>query len=194
MRRVGAETANVGPLNTTPAEQYSARERKQSLFQLSSDPFDQLAGRHRQPSVSDYAAGAATAATRRRSSAVAPDAVASHSGHNHPHITGERLAPIESRPEVPTDSNDEASRATEASFNRDTAAGSSGVGSKSSPTATGVDDVNTATAANTTPGTSSGTEHTRFHDAVTVGHDHGHRPFLPDDDDGPDSVAPHEVR
>jgi len=83
----------------TPAEEFEVRERKQSLFQLSDDPFDIVAGRHRQ-SVSGVASGASAAATRRRSSAVAPDvhaAMASHSGYQG----GDKLAPIESKPEGP---------------------------------------------------------------------------------------------
>lgn len=82
----------------TPAEAFEVRERKQSLFQLSSDPFDVIAGRHRQ-SVSGVASSASAEATRRRSSAVAPDAAAAAASHSRYH--GENLAPIESRAEVP---------------------------------------------------------------------------------------------
>ncbi|KIX96057.1 uncharacterized protein Z520_08312 [Fonsecaea multimorphosa CBS 102226] len=104
-RRVSAaEIANVAPLDAhmTPAEQYEVRERKQSLFQLSSDPFDIMANRNRQ-SISGATTGASTAATRRRSSAVAPDAAAAAASHSGYH--GEKLAPIESRPEGPPTRN-----------------------------------------------------------------------------------------
>jgi hypothetical protein len=86
----------------TPAEAFEVRERKQSLFQLSDDPFDVIAGRHRQ-SVSGVASSASAEATRRRSSAVAPDAAAAAASHSRYH--GEKLAPIESRSELPPSSN-----------------------------------------------------------------------------------------
>ncbi|KEF63269.1 uncharacterized protein A1O9_01246, partial [Exophiala aquamarina CBS 119918] len=92
------ETAGIGETMMTPAEAFEVRERKQSLFQLSSDPFDVIAGRHRQ-SVSGLASGASAEATRRRSSAVAPDAAAAAASHNRYH--GQNLEPIESRAEVP---------------------------------------------------------------------------------------------
>ena len=85
----------------TPAEAFEVRERKQSLFQLSSDPFDVIAGRHRQ-SVSGVASGASAEATRRRSSAVAPDAAAAAASHKR--SSGDKLAPIESRSEMPSSS------------------------------------------------------------------------------------------
>jgi hypothetical protein len=81
----------------TPAEQFEVRERKQSLFQLSSDPFDVIAGRNRQ-SVSGATTGASAAATtRRRSSAVAPDAAAAAAGHHHSGYDGDKLETIVSR-------------------------------------------------------------------------------------------------
>lgn len=101
------QTAGVGELEITPAEAYQQRERKQSLFQLSEDPFDQLGGNRHRASVSDVGGAAAVAASRRRSSAVAPDqqramhsATASH-GHFSGYGNGDKLAPIESRPELP---------------------------------------------------------------------------------------------
>jgi hypothetical protein len=172
-----AEIVGVGETGLTPAEQYEARERKQSLFQLSNDPFDQLAGRHRQ-SVSGIASGASDAATRRRSSAVAPDthaAMASHSGYAH---HSDKLAPIESRPEVPPVNFGEntfgetSSGETSTTLHKEASA-------PSGPAA------GTPAATN---GTGSG-GHTVFHDAVTTGHDHDHHHL-----DDPDSVAPHEVR
>ena len=87
-----------GQCELVAPEVFEVRERKQSLFQVSSDPFDVVAGRHRQ-SISGVASSASAAATRRRSSAVAPDAaaaVAAHGGYQ-----GDKLAPIESRPEIP---------------------------------------------------------------------------------------------
>lgn len=143
----------------TPAEQFEARERKQSLFQLSSDPFDVLANRHRQ-SISGVSTGASAAASRRRSSAIAPDAAAaaSHSGYQ-----GDKLAPIESRPEIPPPD-----------------LGNTDMGSGSTSDTLNRDSIDPAAA----PSTSSGGEHTRYHDATTTGHDHH----------DPDSVAPHEVR
>ncbi|KAJ4512428.1 hypothetical protein HRR86_006200 [Exophiala dermatitidis] len=160
---VEAEISGVGETGMTPAEQFEVRERKQSLFQLSGDPFDLVAGRHRQ-SVSGVASGASDAATRRRSSAVAPDivpAMASHSGYH-----GEKLATIQSRPEVPPQS-----------FNT-TAFGDNGASSGSSgsrdPSALG----------NGAEG-----QHHIYHDIVTSG-----RPHRAHVDDDPDSVAPDEVR
>lgn len=157
-----AEITSVGDTGMTPAQQFEVRERKQSLFQLSGDPFDLVAGRHRQ-SVSGVASGASDAATRRRSSAVAPDIIpttASHSGYH-----GERLAPIESRPEIPPETfanisfgnNGESSGS---SFDREPAAHDGGAEGG----------------------------HTRYYDAATKGHNH-----LAHAGD-PDSVAPGEVR
>ncbi|OQV04739.1 hypothetical protein CLAIMM_09579 isoform 1 [Cladophialophora immunda] len=142
-RRVSAaEIANVAPLDAhmTPAEQYEVRERKQSLFQLSSDPFDIMANRNRQ-SISGATTGASAAATRRRSSAVAPDAAAAAASHSGYH--GEKLAPIESRPEgPPTSSNNEAASGhTSDTLSRDS-----------------IDPVEGS--------------HARAYDAVTAGHDH----------------------
>jgi len=101
-----AETAGVADLSNemTPAEQYEVRERKQSLFQTSADPFAAVAGKHRQSSIVPGEIGAASAATRRRSSAVAPD-VMQAAAHHHQHHSGydgdDKLAPIESRVDAP---------------------------------------------------------------------------------------------
>jgi len=92
------ETQGIGETNLTPAEAFEVRERKQSLFQLSDDPFDVLAGRHRQ-SVSGVASSASADASRRRSSATAPDAAAAAASHSR--YQGQNLAPIVSRPEGP---------------------------------------------------------------------------------------------
>jgi hypothetical protein len=130
----------------TPAEAYETRERKQSLFQISDDPFAAVAGGHRQ-SVSGVASSASAAATRRRSSAVAPDADASYATHSG-YSMGDKLAPIESRPEGPPDVG--SSRVNNHTL---TSAGS---------------ELSDAT---TSHGSANG-EHARFHDAVTTGHDH----------------------
>jgi hypothetical protein len=97
-----AESKGVAPLDEylTPAEQFETRERKQSMFQLSDDPFDVLANRHRS-SISGATTGASAAATRRRSSAVAPDAAHAAAGHHHSGYDGNNnnLTTIESRVE-----------------------------------------------------------------------------------------------
>lgn len=80
-----------------PVERYENRERKLSMFQLTTDPFDELAGRRRSV-VTDSALGVG----RRRSSAVAPDAMHAATAHHHSGYHGDRLEPIESRVEGPT--------------------------------------------------------------------------------------------
>jgi hypothetical protein len=75
-----------------PVERYENRERKLSMFQLTTDPFDEIAGR-RTSVVADSALGVG----RRRSSAVAPDAMHAATAHHHSGFDGNRLAPIESR-------------------------------------------------------------------------------------------------
>lgn len=79
-----------------PVERYENRERKLSMFQLTTDPFDEIAGR-RTSVVTDSALGVG----RRRSSAVAPDAMHSAAAHHHSSFGGDKLAPIESRAEAP---------------------------------------------------------------------------------------------
>lgn len=84
----------VGDTGNTPAEDYDARDRKQSMFQLSGDPFSELSGSGHRQSISAASTGASAAATqRRRSSAVAP-----HEQH-HDYHHSDRLETIESRPE-----------------------------------------------------------------------------------------------
>lgn len=80
-----------------PVEKYENRERKLSMFKLTTDPFDELAGR-RTSVVNDSALGVG----RRRSSAVAPDAMHTATTHHHSGFDGDRLAPIESRVDGPT--------------------------------------------------------------------------------------------
>lgn len=99
-----AETAGVADLSTemTPAEQYEVRERKQSMFQISDDPFAAMAGKHRASVIDPGEVGMASAATRRRSSAVAPHAVQAAAAHHHSGYDGaDTLQPIESRADVP---------------------------------------------------------------------------------------------
>lgn len=154
----------------TPAEAYEVRERKQSLVQLSSDPFDNLAGRHRQ-SVSGVASSASAAATRRRSSAVAPDAVAAASAHHatqhHSGFDGDRLEPIESRAEIPPIN----------------------VGS-TSLTSSGISSSSTSHNPGGTTRNGANGEHAQFHDSTTVGHNHPQPLNYVD----PDAVAPDERR
>jgi hypothetical protein len=97
-----AETAGVADLNDhmTPAEQYEVRERKQSMFQISDDPFAAMAGSHRKSSIVPGEIGALSDATRRRSSAVAPDHT--HAAQHHSGYDGSnQLEPIESRADAP---------------------------------------------------------------------------------------------
>ncbi|ETI29015.1 hypothetical protein G647_01468 [Cladophialophora carrionii CBS 160.54] len=153
-RRVSAaEIKNVASLDDhmTPAEQYEVRERKQSLFQLSSDPFDNLANRHRQ-SVSGAVTGASAAATRRRSSAVAPDATVATAAAGHSHSgydSGHKLEPIVSKADGPTASSHNGESSLSGHISDDTLNRDS------------IDPV----------GGRSG-EHTRHYDAVTTGHHH----------------------
>jgi len=80
--------------NIDPVEKYENRERKLSMFTLSTDPFDEITGR-RTSVVADSALGVG----RRRSSAVAPDHVATAAETHHSGFDGHTLAPIESRVE-----------------------------------------------------------------------------------------------
>ena len=101
-----AEVHGVADLSThmTPAEQFEVRERKQSMFQISDDPFAAVAGAHRRPSVVPGEIGVASQATRRRSSAVAPDHIQdATTAHHHSGYDGSnKLEPIESRVDGPT--------------------------------------------------------------------------------------------
>ncbi|EXJ81305.1 hypothetical protein A1O3_07595 [Capronia epimyces CBS 606.96] len=157
-----AEITGVGETGMTPAEQFEVRERKQSLFQLSGDPFDLVAGRHRR-SVSGVASGASDAATRRRSSAVAPDVVAAMASHSGYH--GDKLAPIESKPEVPPESF-----------------GSTGLSDNATSSHSTLDQDSGA------PRSGTGGGHTKYYDAATTGHNHRVH------NDESESVAPDEVR
>ena len=185
MTHIEAEIANVAPLDNhmTPAEQYEVRERKQSLFQLSSDPFAIVANEHRQ-SISAAETGAAAAATRRRSSAVAPDAAAAAASHHHSGYEGNKLETIVSKAEEPPN------------FSRNGESSTSGH-------TTDRDSIDPIGAASN----GRGDGHTRIYDAVTTGHDHQHATHAPmpihapthgpthaPDSYDPDSVAPDEMR
>jgi len=82
-----------------PMERFENRERKLSMFQLTTDPFDELSGR-RSSVVNDSALGVG----RRRSSAIAPDAMAAAATHHHSGFDGNRLDKIESRADEPATS------------------------------------------------------------------------------------------
>jgi hypothetical protein len=92
-----------------PMERYENRERKLSMFQLTDDPFDQLAGR-RTSVVNDSALGVG----RRRSSAVAPDAMHAAAAQHHSGYDGDQLAPIESRADPVTTTSTTATTTTAA--------------------------------------------------------------------------------
>lgn len=96
------QIAGVGETGYSKAEEFETRENKAALFDMSSDPFQQLTGRgHRGSIAAGAASGAAEA--RRRSSAVAPDhmgaARQATAAHYHSGYDGDqnRLAPIPSR-------------------------------------------------------------------------------------------------
>lgn len=131
------------------AEDFEVRDRKQSVFDLSSDPFQQISGAGHRQSVSGPAvAGAADA--RRRSSAVAPDAAraTANAGHgHHSGYQGETLAPIQSR----TDGAPATETVGSASMNQYEYGTSTGTGTGTTTTNNGV---------------SSG-EHGLYHDIAT---------------------------
>jgi hypothetical protein len=99
------ETTGVADLNSymTPAEQYEVRERKQSMFQISDDPFAAMTGTHRKSSIVPGEIGVLSEATRRRSSAVAPDHAhaAATAVHHSGYDGSNQLQPIESRIDAP---------------------------------------------------------------------------------------------
>ena len=156
----GNLTKGIGETGNTPAEDYSIRERKQSVVNFSGDPFQQLVGQgHRQSVSGGQALEAANQATeRRRSSAVGPNASSAaaratqRSGYD-----GGGLAPIQSRPELPPVANVTRDRdeitsegSTMAPSSGASGAGSGGVGS-AAPGANG---------------------HTNYYDAATTENDH----------------------
>ena len=167
------QTVGVGELDQTPAQAYEVRERKQSVVNFSSDPFQQLIGKGHRASISGGTAleAANQATERRRSSAVGPHAqqhiehVQHKSGYD-----GDNLAPIDSRPELP--------------FAKDT--GSFGKQ---------YDEITTSTSSAGAHQSANGTGaagHTGYYDAATTGHTHGDHGLAEHHD--PDSVDPHEMR
>lgn len=86
----------VGETGYSKAEEYEVRENKASLFDLSSDPFQQITGSGHRASVSGPVVVGGAAEARRRSSAVAPHLMHDEHAH-HSGFGGEKLAPIESR-------------------------------------------------------------------------------------------------
>lgn len=121
--------------------------------------------------MSGVASSASAAATRRRSSAVAPDAdaaVHAHQAaqHHHSGFDGDKLEPIVSRQELPPVD----------------------VGG-SSLTSSGISSSTTSQSQSGLARNGVGGEHTRYHDATTVGHNHPQSSYV-----DPDSVAPDERR
>lgn len=96
-----AQIDGVGETNLSAAQAYEIRENKAALFDLSTDPFQQLTGTGHRGSVDLSLAPDASAMARRRSSAIAPDAVAAAAAaataHHHSGYDGnEKLAPVQS--------------------------------------------------------------------------------------------------
>ncbi|KAI1621489.1 hypothetical protein EDD37DRAFT_119469 [Exophiala viscosa] len=183
-----AEISGVGQTDMTPAEQYEVRERKQSLFQLSDDPFAHLAGRNR-TSISGVASGASAAASRRRSSAVAPDAHAPSASHTHSGYQGHMLAPIESRPEPQPFPGPSPVNFGDTGFGGPGRTGSISTSDTLTKRSTAASaEAGPSTHSHATGSTNVG-GHTAIYDAVTMGHDHNEQ--LGQD---PDHIAPHEVR
>lgn len=93
-----AQIDGVGETQLSKAEEFETRENKASLFDLSSDPFQQLSGAGHRASVSGIAGIQAIVGERRRSSAIAPDAAKAAAAHHHSGYDGDaKLAPVESR-------------------------------------------------------------------------------------------------
>ena len=181
-------TKGIGETGNTPAQDFSVRERKQSVVNFSSDPFQLVTGRGNRQSISGGGAlEAANAATeRRRSSAVGPNASAAAAHATRFSGFDNKLAPIESKPELPpvshvSDNTDEIT--SEGSTMAHSHASGSGTGGPAAPGANG---------------------HTNFYDAATTDNNHaggqellngGHsHPGAQEQHVDPDSVAPHETR
>lgn len=189
----GAESSlvGVGETGMTRAEEFETRENKASLFDLSSDPFQQVLGKGHRASVGGPGAAAAAAqAARRRSSAAGPDGT----GHDpdakyHSGYTGSNLTAIQSKAD-------------------ETAASSAAAGiSQTNPFAP-TTTTTTTTTTSTAPGMVGGT-HTLGYQNVAgdpaadvavrdkTGHHvgtTGHTVFYDATTKDPDSVAPDEVR
>lgn len=89
----------VGETGLSKAEEYEIRENKESMFDLSRDPFKEITGGGHRASVSGPAIAAAAGDARRKSS-IAPDhAYAAQKAVQNSGYHGSNLAPIESRKE-----------------------------------------------------------------------------------------------
>ena len=163
-------TKGIGETGYTPAEEFEVRERKQSVVNFSGDPFQQLLGNGHRQSISQGASVGA-AATRRRSSAAPMDNTTNGSGQRYQ--PDEKLAPIESRPELPPD--DKISSVGEGSSSR-----------SSGPSANGekMTSVHMAT-------TTTGTPH---HHETAASHTAAPAPPRQQEYEDPDSVAPDQMR
>jgi hypothetical protein len=117
-RRISdAEIVGIGETGKSQAEEFEVRERKQSMFQSSSDPFAIVTNKgHRQSVSAQGAVEVAAAAYRRKSSALAPDAMRAAAGHHHSGYGGDKLEPIQSRADGQGD-NSQLSTAAEGSTN-----------------------------------------------------------------------------
>ena len=85
-------TAGIGETGLTPSQESEVRERKQSMFQLGDDPFQQIAGRRSSSATPDTLMQG-----RRRSSAVAPDLMPKK--HSQSGKAAPKLETIQSRKE-----------------------------------------------------------------------------------------------
>lgn len=182
----GAEPqiAGVGETNLTKAEEFETRENKASLFDLSSDPFQQLTGSGHRASVSGIAAPAAAEAARRRSSAVAPDhmraAQEAHQNHLHSGYDGDKLAPIDSRADA-----DEISRSSDGGYPSAT--------THTGPTTTTTTTTTTSTSVNPTSGAVDPAANVQVRDET--GHhvgETGHTAFYDQATRDLDNIGPHD--
>ncbi len=95
----GKLTKDVGQTGFSQAEEFEVRERKQSLVNFSSDPFQLLTGTGHRQSVSGGVVSGAAAEARRRSSLVPGFAAAAAAKHRSGYDGDKNLGPIQSRPE-----------------------------------------------------------------------------------------------
>lgn len=140
------------------AEAYEQRDNKIAFADFSSDPFQELTGRGHRQSVSGMAGPAAAAHARRRSSAVAPDAVAAVEHHHSGYDGDKGLAPIQSR------GDDEITPVTSGASDYRTTSGAPQIGR--------VEPTTTTTTTSTDIGDNTGHDmeeagHTTFYDAAT---------------------------
>lgn len=197
------EIEGVGQTNMTAAEEFETRENKASLFEFSSDPFQQITGTGHRASVSGAAGPVAAAAARRRSSAVAPDHHHQpHGHHEHQHHSGyegNTLQTIQSRVD-----GDEIRPSTEGQTNGSGGAypttafaGTTGPTTTTTTTTTISRGLNPATSTSINPVTSSidPAQDVRVRD--NTGHQvgtTGHTAFYDEATKDLDSVGPHGER